>query len=153
MRKEQQEMIARFFHEGTWGRWMKYQKSLEVGRHYYGDDIGEVAITHKTINIERWDRQMDTDYEDLTQREKDSDRSIANDFRKYLTEHGYEIRKKKEVDGIGFIDQDDPQTQKHIKDSFEDTLMYLNTIDPDDLPTELKEELMRLSERIREDCW
>lgn len=102
-RKEQQEMLARFFHEDSWSHWMKYLFKVSY-KHECLEEVSDWGgrtkpITNEGVliineNVTRWKRQMNTAYDDLTEREKDSDRSIANDFRKYLTKHGYEVRKK-----------------------------------------------------------
>lgn len=71
------EILAKFIHDITWSGWMKYQKSLEIGRHYYDETAKHILITHETANIDRWERQMNTAYVDLPEKEKESDRELA----------------------------------------------------------------------------
>lgn len=106
-RNKKQEMLAKFFHENTWSHWMKYMLSVSFNWH-----VGEGNDKYKTINAEhqvlaihiknwkRWKRQMETNYEDLSEKEKDSDRNITNQFRKYLKDNDYMIISKEEYNQL-----------------------------------------------------
>lgn len=61
----------------VWQRWMAYM------------------LTHlDEEHIERWKRQANTAYQDLPEHEKMSDRSIADEYSKYLDSQGAVIRIK-----------------------------------------------------------
>lgn len=64
------ERIADTQH-AIWSHWMKYM--FTCGQF---DDNGNWIMPAE--KVERWQRQMNTDYSDLTEREKDSDRSQAD---------------------------------------------------------------------------
>lgn len=63
------EQLAAIEHE-RWSQWMRWQFSLCNTL-----DTGEVVIPSELV--ERWTRQMNTRYRDLTEQEKDSDREEA----------------------------------------------------------------------------
>ena len=76
-KKEFRECLASLCHE-QWSGWMKYMFS-KFERQHNGDWwIPKWAF-------ERWARQMNTDYKDLTEEEKDSDREEADRFIRLLT--------------------------------------------------------------------
>ncbi len=66
-RKQAREALAAYAHE-AWAGWMKYQRErcLDAWAH-----LPEWAR-------QRWERQMDTEYKDLPQEEKESDRAEAD---------------------------------------------------------------------------
>lgn len=66
------EDFAKVAHE-SWSRWMKHLFSKS--------DTGPdgTAVIPKEL-VERWKRQMDTDYEDLSEKEKKSDREEAKRY-------------------------------------------------------------------------
>ena len=66
------EIIANGEHQ-QWAHWTKYML----------DNLTEE-------NIARWRKQIDTDYSDLTEKEKDSDRSWADKVMKLITIHNWE---------------------------------------------------------------
>ena len=55
---------------------------------------GERDFVIDSEDYERWKRQMNTDYEDLSEKEKD--RNIAKEFKKYLYENGYVIIRRED---------------------------------------------------------
>ncbi|MCA9302199.1 hypothetical protein H6802_00320 [Candidatus Nomurabacteria bacterium] len=64
--KEMLERLAELEHR-QWATWMKYMlKNLT------------------SENIEKWKKQADTPYKDLTEKEKDSDRNWAKEVQKIL---------------------------------------------------------------------
>lgn len=66
---EVREELAAYAHE-AWSRWMKYMFS----KSYING--GSVVIPKPLA--ERWTRQMGTEYEDLPEKEKESDRAEAD---------------------------------------------------------------------------
>lgn len=73
MHKEKIEKLADQAHK-SWSGWMEYLFNKSV---CHSD--GSVTIPRDLV--ERWDRQLKTDYKDLSEKEKESDREEA---RKYL---------------------------------------------------------------------
>jgi len=69
------EDLADVSHQ-IWSHWMSYM--MTQGTY---TDMGWIMPLEK---VERWTRQMETDYADLTEREKDSDRSQAHKIMKVL---------------------------------------------------------------------
>lgn len=68
------EESARAAHE-LWSHWMMYMyRQFTYTNHRLGDETlpGEL--------VRRWKRQMYTDYDDLTEAEKESDREVADKF-------------------------------------------------------------------------
>jgi len=59
------EILANVEHE-RWSKWMRYQFSHGI----------EATVVSRPA-IDRWRRQMDTDYADLSEQEKESDRKEA----------------------------------------------------------------------------
>ena len=72
------EQLADISHE-IWAHWMKYLFSR-----CEDDDLGMV-ISHE--DAEHWKRQINTAYEDLTEREKDSDREQADKIIKIINKY------------------------------------------------------------------
>ena len=70
MPEEKKEKLAEYAHD-AWSGWMKYMFSkcekLEGG-----------AVIIPKASVERWERQMNTKYEDLPEEEKHSDRAEAD---------------------------------------------------------------------------
>ena len=64
------EMLAALAHE-QWSGWMRYM----FGKGLRHSD-GSITIPASLVN--RWDRQMDTPYSNLTEHEKQSDRNQAD---------------------------------------------------------------------------
>lgn len=63
------ELVADIQHE-IWSHWMRYQFSQCTK-----DGSGQMIIP--AALVERWQRQMETSYEQLSEQEKDSDREQA----------------------------------------------------------------------------
>ena len=69
-----------------WSHWMKYffsvctqEERVEVQNgHIKRFKTGNLVISKD--NVERWKRQMNTDYDQLSEKEKDSDRNIVREF-------------------------------------------------------------------------
>ena len=72
MGESMREELAALMHE-MWIGWMKYLFSKS---RQHGWDDGRVIIP--AWAVERWMRQMDTPYDELSEEEKDSDRRIAD---------------------------------------------------------------------------
>ena len=66
------EALASLCHE-QWSGWMKYMFDLS-----HKTDDGEMVIPHKLV--ERWTRQMNTPYAELSEPEQNSDRAEADRF-------------------------------------------------------------------------
>ena len=81
-RKEDVELMAQIIHE-VWTSWMEYVFS--VSSPLLPD--GGVAIPDWAVN--RWKRQMNTDYEDLPETEKQSDQEVAERILKAYREKGH----------------------------------------------------------------
>ena len=64
------EELAAVQHE-IWAHWTKYQFSI-------CQHNKDGTITIPTDKVERWSRQMNTPYSDLTDKEKESDRHQAD---------------------------------------------------------------------------
>lgn len=72
------ELVADVSHE-IWAHWMKYLFSR-----CEDDDLGIVIMRE---DARHWQRQVRTTYEDLTEREKDSDREQADKILKVINEY------------------------------------------------------------------
>lgn len=70
------EALADLEHE-QWAHWMRYMLSLGSER---VDGTWAIDMEH----IRRWQRQMDTPYADLSEKEKDSDREWADKALDYV---------------------------------------------------------------------
>ena len=62
-----------------WAHWMKYMLSVCIL-----NDDGSFTIPKEKAH--RWIRQMQTDYIDLSEKEKDSDRHIVDTFLNFIRE-------------------------------------------------------------------
>ncbi len=71
--EEAREELAELAHE-QWSGWMKYLFS----KCFAPNSVGGVYIPKWAVD--RWTRQMNTDYNDLSAEEKDSDRAEADKF-------------------------------------------------------------------------
>lgn len=82
------EKVADFMHD-QWSRWMKYQQSKEY-HGMFAPDVDGVAVHYSGFKDEdkkRWHRQMETPYDELSEKEKDSDREWARKLIKLLEEN------------------------------------------------------------------
>ena len=70
MEHEPVEEVAELVHE-IWANWMKYM--FEHGE--FAKDTG--AWFMPASKVERWSRQLNTPYSELSEKEKDTDREIA----------------------------------------------------------------------------
>lgn len=76
------EKLAEAAHD-IWSKWMRYmllQKCIKEERLENGDwfETGNLIIPKELV--ERWSRQMNTPYSELTESEKESDRDIVRQF-------------------------------------------------------------------------
>lgn len=69
---EKIEALANYAHS-AWSGWMKYLFSQSI----YVDDL---TVTIPKESVERWTRQMNTEYKDLPENEKESDRKEAREI-------------------------------------------------------------------------
>jgi len=73
---EIKEQLARYIHDENWSGWMEYLFSKcipDVGQ--FDKQNGNLIIPNWAVD--RWMRQMRTKYDDLSEREKESDRREA----------------------------------------------------------------------------
>lgn len=68
--KEIIEKLARYAHDDAWSGWMRYM--FEKGTLNL-----DGTVTMPAWAVKRWQRQADTPYDDLTAKEKESDRDEA----------------------------------------------------------------------------
>ena len=66
------EKKAKAMHD-VWSHWMKYQFSM-----CHKNSDGDTVIPKELV--ERWERQANTEYGNLTEKEKQSDRDVATKF-------------------------------------------------------------------------
>ena len=66
--------LAKYAHD-AWSGWMKYMFS-KCGK----IDLLPGGLFIPSELVERWTRQMNTEYEDLPENEKESDRKEANEI-------------------------------------------------------------------------
>lgn len=77
-KKELREEIAKHCHD-VWSHWMKYMfEQCEI------TSFGAALIPYE--KVDRWVRQMLSDYENLSEEEKKSDRKIADGYIKLFKE-------------------------------------------------------------------
>lgn len=70
------EILADIEHQG-WSNWMKYLFSQST-------ENKDGSVTIPKDKVERWKRQIDTKYKDLSDKEKESDRKEVRKFLKVL---------------------------------------------------------------------
>ena len=70
--KEVIEELADLEHD-SWARWMKHLFSVS-------DKNEDGSVTIPKDKVDRWQRQLKTNYEDLTNKEKESDRKEVRKF-------------------------------------------------------------------------
>lgn len=78
--KQLKEKIAHFVHE-SWSRWMEHLFNI---CHCHAD--GTVTIPKELVL--KWQRQLRTEYKNLSEKEKDSDREEADIFVKAINKYG-----------------------------------------------------------------
>jgi len=76
-RDDLREQLADVQHN-IWSHWMRWMFTVGV----FNEDG---TWTMPAVKVERWQRQMDTPYNELTEREKDSDREQADKVLAILT--------------------------------------------------------------------
>lgn len=76
---EFRELLADVQHD-IWSHWMKYMFSQgSFTTHMsFNDKPDSITWTMPSDKVERWQRQMETDYFDLTEKERESDREQAD---------------------------------------------------------------------------
>ncbi len=74
--EEQMELLADKEHD-SWSRWMKYLFTK-------GTENADGTFTIDAQSVGRWTHQMETDYKDLSEKEKESDRKEVRTFIKVL---------------------------------------------------------------------
>jgi hypothetical protein len=83
------ELLAEAVHE-VWANWMRYM--LAQGRIEQSYDIYTMSDAPKewvmpADKLERWTWQMETPYDDLSEKEKESDREIALQYLQLIEEY------------------------------------------------------------------
>ena len=71
------EKLAAIEHE-RWADWMQYM--FDCGVKSGDDNIGVRVVGWPTKQFEHWQRQIETDYEDLSAKEKQSDRDQVDRY-------------------------------------------------------------------------
>ena len=79
MKKKLLDYATKFFHN-IWANWMSHQFSVSQL-----NEDGSVTIPKE--KVERWKRQMMTTYEELTEKEKKSDRDQVFKMIRYFEEN------------------------------------------------------------------
>lgn len=69
--RETRELLAEYAHDSAWSGWMRYMFSKGAMNH-------DGSWTMPAWAVERWTRQMNTRYADLSEGEKVSDRDEAD---------------------------------------------------------------------------
>lgn len=95
MSKELREPMADMEHD-QWIHWMKYfiklgsPERVEAGKFSAIDPHSTpvVVLVFDAEDWDRWMRQMSTQYHDLSEKEKDSDRKFADKMLDYLVQIG-----------------------------------------------------------------
>ena len=84
---EEREKLAELCHE-QWADWMEYlfEKSIPYKPGEVQNYEGAVIIPKWAVD--RWQRQMDTYYKDLSDSEKESDRKEADKFLHVMQNNG-----------------------------------------------------------------
>jgi len=77
---ELKEQLADIEHQ-RWADWQKYMHSKILPTEHYD------SMQIETEFIERWERQIKTDYKDLSEKEKDSDRKQVDRYLPLLKTH------------------------------------------------------------------
>lgn len=80
MSDDTREALAAYAHE-AWSGWMKYmfEKGIALNEKWVTPAPGEpTKILLPEWAVERWTRQMNTSYADLSESEKESDRAEAD---------------------------------------------------------------------------
>lgn len=72
-RQNLREIISAIQHE-IWVHWMKYQ----MAQCYSDEGMHPGCLIIPSEKVERWKRQMNTPYSDLTEQERESDREQAD---------------------------------------------------------------------------
>ena len=81
--KKLKESLADKQHD-IWSHWMKYMfTQCDIERDAFGDIVSCSIPAEK---VERWMRQMNTGYDDLTDKEKESDRNQVDKFMHLIME-------------------------------------------------------------------
>lgn len=83
------EVLAEQMHK-QWSGWMRHMLQVLIDDHDLLTDglaLGPVEAKEFRAHIERWKRQIDTSYEDLSEKEKDSDREWADKVLEVVNEH------------------------------------------------------------------
>jgi hypothetical protein len=73
MKKETLEKLADIQHK-IWSHWMRYMFSIGE----FETDSGKWTMPEE--KAERWIRQLRTEYKDLSEQEKESDRQVVREF-------------------------------------------------------------------------
>ena len=79
--KDKREELADYAHR-AWSGWMKYMFTKGTN---LDTKEGQAYIIQASL-VERWTRQMNTDYKDLPESEKASDRKEADEMLKIMEE-------------------------------------------------------------------
>lgn len=100
MTEEKEDKLAALAHD-IWARGMKYQRD-KVLFHYMSEEWevtghGPRGDVYDNEDYERWQRQMNTPYEELSPKEQESDKKIAREWAEAVLNDFYEFLSDKVI--------------------------------------------------------
>ena len=104
------EKLAAIEHE-RWADWMQYM--FDCGVKSGDDNIGVRVVGWPTKQFEHWQRQIETDYEDLSAKEKQSDRDQVDRYLPLLNQLIY----TQVLELIGEIKEYDDVLYRRLRDN------------------------------------
>ena len=113
------EKLSKIAHE-SWAGWTKY--FFEKGKR---NEDGTITIPK--WGVERWERQIETDYKDLTEKEKESDRTEAKKYLEIFSQYDKNVN----IDNIFsnilsfYVPDGNPEIFKQKIEQYKSELMSL----------------------------
>ena len=83
--KELKEKLADIEHQ-RWADWQKYLHSKCSKRNIHDDDKSKYDLVIYQEDVEHWEKQINTDYSELSEKEKDSDREQVERYFPFIQE-------------------------------------------------------------------
>jgi len=129
MRDEIKERLAAEVHK-VWAEWMEYMFSQgytkKTSHAIFGKPSPEEIWVMPEEKIDRWQRQMKTDYQDLPEGEKESERYIAERYLEHLKEE-FQVQPMEEekltgidIENMEIIDMTQEEWEEHYNELKED---------------------------------
>ena len=116
---ELREKLAAIEHQ-RWADWQRYVHSLCYENKGIGGELtGELTIPSELVR--RWERQIETPYHELSEKEKDSDREQVDRYWQLITADRKRVALEARLDEL---EQVYPQLQKHHGVSGEGNYYY-----------------------------